>query len=174
MSNGYLLSLHLTFTQGLILGQLSVLVLLVLILKYLFLDSTKSPFETSSYHPPVNSNISIRNLNGFPPEAEGSVSVGSTESMEWFNLLVQQVSGWPPHADSVVDQIFHKVVETFRSGLRDNVPGADGDEIARKRIEDLANAVRPPALLVRLPPCLDHLLLVLNFDRITSRYTQLI
>ena len=51
MSGNYLFSLTPTFTQGLVLGQLSILVLLMLILKYLFLDSTKYPFETTSYHP---------------------------------------------------------------------------------------------------------------------------
>ena len=91
MSNGYLPSLHPTFTQGFILGQLSVLVLLVLILKYLFLDSTKSPFETSSYHPRVNSDVSLRNQHVFPPETDDKVSEKNAESMEWLSLLMQQV-----------------------------------------------------------------------------------
>jgi len=89
-----MLSLQPTFTQGLILGQLSVLVLLILILKYLFLDSTKSPFETSSYHPRVNSDVLLRNQKVFAPGTEEEILGRDGESMEWFSILLLQVSAY--------------------------------------------------------------------------------
>jgi maintenance of mitochondrial morphology protein 1 len=91
MANGHLFSLQPTFTQGLVIGQLSVLILLVLILKYLFLDSTKSPFETPSYHSRVNGDVSLRNQRAFPPEPEENPSGEDAESMEWFSTLLHQV-----------------------------------------------------------------------------------
>jgi maintenance of mitochondrial morphology protein 1 len=93
MGNGHLFSLQPTFTQGLVIGQLSVLILLVLILKYLFLDSTKSPFETPSYHSGVNSDVSPRNHRVFPPGLEEKPSGEDAESMEWFSALLHQVGG---------------------------------------------------------------------------------
>ncbi|KAK7058819.1 ERMES complex subunit mmm1 [Paramarasmius palmivorus] len=126
-SSNYIFSLQPTFTQGLIFGQLSILVLLYLILKYLFLDSTKYPFETSSYHPKVSSEtfskhqriISQRATNENPED----------ESAEWFNILL------------------HQVVDVYRSKLRDDMPGIDGDEIARRRLEEYANKIRPVGFL---------------------------
>jgi len=128
MGNNYIFSLQPTFTQGLILGQLSILVLLVLILKYLFLDSTEYPFETSSYHPRVDSNVSLRNRVNASQEIEQEIEQGD-ESAEWFNALL------------------HQVVDVYRAKLRDNLSGAEGDEVARKRIEDYANQIRPPGFL---------------------------
>ncbi|KAJ7462699.1 maintenance of mitochondrial morphology protein 1 [Mycena galericulata] len=119
MGNNYVFSLQPTFTQGLILGQLSILVLLVLILKYLFLDSTEYPFETSSYHP-LKQNISSQSVES---------TYENAESAEWFNMLL------------------HQIVEVYRSKLRDGLTGAEGDEIARKRVEDYANKIRPPGFL---------------------------
>lgn len=80
-----------TFTQGFLLGQLSVLVLLIFILKYLFLDSTQHPFETSSYQPRPENNLTLRNRRHQP----GNVVEGHdtyAESTEWLNALLQQVS----------------------------------------------------------------------------------
>jgi hypothetical protein len=92
MGGNYVLSLQPTFTQGLILGQLSILVLLVLILKYLFLDSTEHPFETSSYHPRVDSDLPLRNRKIISREVDDDdVQVKDAESAEWFNMLLQQV-----------------------------------------------------------------------------------
>ncbi|KAK7064487.1 maintenance of mitochondrial morphology protein 1 [Favolaschia claudopus] len=128
MGSNYVFSLQPTFTQGLILGQLSVLVLLVLILKYLFLDSTEQPFETSSYHPRVDNQRLLRKQNISPQSAPESVDE-APESAEWFNMLV------------------HQIVEIYRSKLRDGLTGVDGDEAARKRIEDYANRIRPPGFV---------------------------
>ncbi|KAJ7655127.1 maintenance of mitochondrial morphology protein 1 [Mycena polygramma] len=124
----YVFSFQPTFTQGLICGQLSILVLLVLILKYLFLDSTEYPFETSSYHPRVDSDRFPRKHNISSQSTADSVDE-KAESAEWFNMLL------------------HQVVETYRSKLRDGLAGAEGDEVARKRIEDYANKIRPPGFL---------------------------
>lgn len=90
MGNNYIFSLQPTFTQGLILGQLSILVLLVLILKYLFLDSTEYPFETSSYHPRVDSDVLLRNRINASQEVKQEVDHGD-ETAEWFNMLLLQV-----------------------------------------------------------------------------------
>jgi len=128
MGTNYVFSLQPTFTQGLILGQLSILVLLGLILKYLFLDSTKYPFETtSSYHPRVDSDGLLRKQN----ISSHSMLDGDekAESLEWFNMLLNQV------------------VEIYRSKLREDHSGLDGDEIARKQIEAYANKIRPPRFL---------------------------
>lgn len=42
-----------------------------------------------------------------------------------------------------------KILETYRSKLRDDLPGAEGDEVVRRKVEDFANKMRPAALLVR-------------------------
>ena len=44
-----------------------------------------------------------------------------------------------------------KVVQTYRSKLRDDISGAEGDEVARVRIESFANRIRPPSFIVRTP-----------------------
>ncbi|KAJ7275350.1 hypothetical protein B0H12DRAFT_1086870 [Mycena haematopus] len=128
MGNNYVFSLQPTFTQGFIFGQLSILVLLVLILKYLFLDSTEQRFETSPYHPRVDSERLLRKQN-FSSHSVTETVDEKAESAEWFNML------------------FHQIVEIYRSKLRDGLPGTEGDEVARKRIEDYANTIRPPGFL---------------------------
>jgi maintenance of mitochondrial morphology protein 1 len=90
MGSNYVFTLQPTFTQGLILGQLSILFLLVLILKYLFLNSTELP--NSSYHPRLDSDPSLRNQKHFSREAEEkNILEWGTESTEWFNMILQQV-----------------------------------------------------------------------------------
>lgn len=125
----YLLSLQPTFTQGLILGQLSVLVILGFILKYLFLDSSEYPFETSSYHPRIDSEVSLKQVWSNSWQADQQATGKDAESAEWFNRILKQV------------------VDVYRSKLRDDLFGAEGDEIARKRIEDYANTIRPPGFI---------------------------
>ncbi|KAF9458206.1 maintenance of mitochondrial morphology protein 1 [Collybia nuda] len=127
MGANYIFSIQPTFTQGLVLGQLSVLVLLVLILKYLFLDSTQNPFETSSYQPRLDRNIPQKSSSQTNDDVNQLDK--STETAEWFNSLV------------------HQVVDIYRSKLRDDLPGIAGDEIARKRVEDYANKIRPPGFI---------------------------
>ncbi|KAJ6519517.1 maintenance of mitochondrial morphology protein 1 [Mycena sanguinolenta] len=128
MGNNYVFSLQPTFTQGFILGQLSILALLVLILKYLFLDSTEQPFESSPYHLRVDSERLLRKQNLLSQAAAENID-DKAESAQWFNMLFQQI------------------VEIYRSRLRDGLPGTEGDEVARKRIEEYANKIRPPGFL---------------------------
>ena len=96
MGGNYIFSLQPTFTQGLIIGQLSILVLLGLVLKYLFLDSTQDPFERSSYHPHVDSDLSLQSQKFHSPSAKSEVQDDSTESTEWLNVLLRQVCKQPP------------------------------------------------------------------------------
>lgn len=77
-----------TFTQGFLLGQLSILILLVLILKYLFLDSTQHPFETSSYQPRPENDFTRRH---HPQNVVAEGHDRHPESTEWLNALLQQV-----------------------------------------------------------------------------------
>jgi len=127
MGNNYVFSLQPTFTQGLILGQVSILFLLALILKYLFIDSSESPVETSSYHPRLDSDSSRRSHHGLlSRDADWEKDA---ESAEWFNMLLQQVA------------------EVYRSKLRNDLAGPEGDEVARQRIENYANRIRPPGFL---------------------------
>ena len=123
---GYLLSLTPTFSQGLVLGQLSIIVVLWLILKYLFL--TQSSEESPLYHPiPKSSKADGPAYQ----QTEDSIdrSIEDVESAEWFNMLAQQIT------------------EVYRSKLRQDTPGDAGDEIARQRIEEFANKIRPAGLL---------------------------
>lgn len=43
-----------------------------------------------------------------------------------------------------------QVVDSYRTKLRGGLPGADGDDVARKRVEEFANKFRPSGFLVRL------------------------
>ncbi|KAF8078458.1 maintenance of mitochondrial morphology protein 1 [Lyophyllum atratum] len=129
MGANYIFSFEPTFTQGLMLGQLSVIVLLGLILKYIFLDSTQDPFETSTYQPRADNNFTLRAQKHELQEVTNERQDDDHESAEWLNTLLRQV------------------VDVYRSKLRDDLPGAEGDEIARKRIESYANRIRPPGFL---------------------------
>lgn len=40
-------------------------------------------------------------------------------------------------------------MDVYRSKLKDDVPGIEGDEIARKRIEAYANSIRPAGFVVK-------------------------
>ena len=83
MGSGYIFSLQPTFTQGFILGQLSILALLAVVLKYLFLDTELA--QNVPEHVPVSqpAHPSIR-----PDEKYTHVE---PESMEWLNALLHQV-----------------------------------------------------------------------------------
>jgi len=92
MGNDDIVSFRPTFTQGLLLGQLSVLVLLILVLKYLFLDSTQHPFQTSSYQPRGVNTLTLRNHGHEPQKLVPDAHTGLPESTEWLNALLQQVN----------------------------------------------------------------------------------
>ncbi|KAF9452617.1 maintenance of mitochondrial morphology protein 1 [Macrolepiota fuliginosa MF-IS2] len=132
MSSNYLFTFQPNFTQGLVLGQLSILILIGLVLRYLFLDSTQYPFETSSYHPRVDNDVLARKRKLDVAREEEKVAVDQdhdAESAEWFNVLLKQV------------------VDVYRLKLRDDLQGMEGDEVARRKIEEFANRVRPMGFL---------------------------
>jgi len=120
----FLLFFQPTFTQGLIIGQLSILILLGMILKYLFLESSQYPLETASYHQ-VDNDAFLRKRDLEVPNINLDQDSDASESTKWFNALLSQV------------------VDVYRSKLRDDIAGMEGDEVARKRIEVFANTIRP-------------------------------
>jgi maintenance of mitochondrial morphology protein 1 len=89
MGSNYILTLQPTFTQGLILGQLSVLVLLGLILRYLFLDA--SQFPTSSYRLTVEKDTPLLPQDILNDPITRGKADWSPESTEWFNVLLRHV-----------------------------------------------------------------------------------
>lgn len=95
MGGNYIFSLQPTFTQGLIIGQLSIIVLFGFVLKYLFLDSTQEPFERSSYHPRVDSDLTLQSQKFHSPSVKSEVQDDTTESTEWLNVLLRQVRKHP-------------------------------------------------------------------------------
>lgn len=125
MGNNYIFSLTPTFTQGLVLGQLSILVLLALVLKYLFFIPPESETETVPFHPLSKSNPSWHQ----DVKEDAKDSIPEQESAHWFNILARQV------------------VEVYRAKLQNNLTGYEGIEVARRKIEDHANALRPRGFL---------------------------
>jgi hypothetical protein len=87
MGNNYIFSLTPTFTQGLVLGQLSILVLLALVLKYLFFIPPESETETVPFHPLSKSSPSWHQ----DVEEDDTDSTPEKESAHWFNILARQV-----------------------------------------------------------------------------------
>ena len=90
----YLFSLTPTFTQGLVIGQLSILLLLAVILKYLFLDTkNEGPGEyAQAYESLPASGLANERVTLRPNARAGGNDGGEgVESAEWFNLIVQQV-----------------------------------------------------------------------------------
>jgi maintenance of morphology protein 1 len=43
-----------------------------------------------------------------------------------------------------------QVVDVYRQKIRNDLPGIEGDEVARRKIEEYANRIRPPGFLVSL------------------------
>ncbi|OCH96509.1 maintenance of mitochondrial morphology protein 1 [Obba rivulosa] len=136
MGDTYIFTLQPTFTQGLVLGQFSILFLLVLILKYLFFDSGSDySYRTATYQPKVEADTDEDDLRDVLLRAcaeKGNGAQGSAaeaESSDWLNILLQQL------------------LESYRSKLRGDKPGLEGDEIARRRVEDFANRMRPAGFL---------------------------
>lgn len=123
MGSNYIFSLTPTFTQGLILGQLSILVLLALVLKYLFFITPIEHSDAQSLHP--------RTVPDYPswsrtPQAEeDGTREASVESAAWFNSLARQI------------------IDVYRAKLQNGLTGLEGIEVARQRIEAYANTIRP-------------------------------
>ncbi|CCM00929.1 uncharacterized protein FIBRA_02976 [Fibroporia radiculosa] len=134
MGTAYFFTLQPTFTQGLILGQFSVLFLLIVVLKYLFLDGVSDrSYKTPSYQPKPEPDEEdavplLAEKLGVRPGKDDQ-SGGGIESADWLNGILQQV------------------LDAYRVKLRDGLSGAEGDEIARRRVEIYANKMRPPGFL---------------------------
>ena len=76
-----------TFTQGLILGQCSILALLAVILKYLFLDTERSqnvPVYADPAAPVLQPSILSAHVGEKPTRVD-------SESTAWLNTLLNQV-----------------------------------------------------------------------------------
>ncbi|CAE6521656.1 unnamed protein product [Rhizoctonia solani] len=115
-----LFSMTPTFTQGLVVGQLSILLLLVVIVKHLFLDSAKTqPVHTPA---PLPVRQPLKESEKAKINAQRVWRDGDAETAEWFNLLL------------------NLCVQTYREELRANLQGAAGNEAARARIERWVNA----------------------------------
>ncbi|KAI6044974.1 hypothetical protein EDC04DRAFT_2637830 [Pisolithus marmoratus] len=123
MGSNYVFSLTPTFTQGLVLGQLSILVLLVLVLKHLFFVSPVDQSDIPNFHPRTVPDHP--SWNRTPKVEEDSPREASLESAVWFNLLARQV------------------IDVYRAKLQDGLTGLEGIEVARQRIEAYANTTRP-------------------------------
>jgi len=125
MGSSYIFSLQPTFTQGFILGQFSILALFAVILKYLFLDTEPSS-KVVERDPPVSQPTR--------PSArlhDNHIHTES-ESTEWLNALL------------------HQAADVYRSKLRDDFQGVQGDEVLRRRVEDFVNLMRPSGVLDRI------------------------
>ncbi|THH34108.1 hypothetical protein EUX98_g13 [Antrodiella citrinella] len=133
MGNAYFLTMQPTFTQGLVLGQVSIFALLFVILKYLFFVSAKEDAQATLLYQPrlAHSGESAEDgsLGDSTPESSTERKADSAESADWLNVVL------------------HLVLEAYRSKLRDNLSGPEGDEVARKRVEAFANKMRPPAFV---------------------------
>ena len=101
----YVFTLTPTFTQGLILGQVSILLLVYFILKYLFFDSKSAQFlEGSSeedvplFRPSFSAEkfIATAFLQKKVKEHHEEHDGDSVESAEWLNVLLKQVSSRVP------------------------------------------------------------------------------
>lgn len=90
MSSHFPLFFQPTFTQGLIIGQLSILILLGTILKYLFLESSQYP--PTAYHQQVDNDAFVRQRNFQARQTLPEHDPDVYESTEWFNVLMKQVS----------------------------------------------------------------------------------
>lgn len=84
MGSGYIFALQPTFTQGFILGQFSILALLAVVLKYLFLD-TESTQKVGERDPLVS-----QPTRPSTRTEENDVHV-DPESTEWLNALLHRV-----------------------------------------------------------------------------------
>jgi maintenance of mitochondrial morphology protein 1 len=87
----YVLTLSPTFTQGFILGQLSILILLALILKYLFLDSSNEPLTPGLLAPPKSGQGTTIVVDSNGIELPSTSLQEGLESTEWFNLIIREV-----------------------------------------------------------------------------------
>jgi maintenance of mitochondrial morphology protein 1 len=160
MANAHIFTLQPTFTQGLIIGQLSILFLLVVVLKYLFLDPVSDqPYKYSSYQPRPSrddsdlqsSSDDVEKPSSKKTSGRADIDTGSgVESADWINILLHQVrySLHTAHPSLLPVLSILQVVDAYRAKLRSDLPGAEGDEVARRRVEEFANKIRPASFVV--------------------------
>ncbi len=67
-----------------------------------------------------------------------------TGSMRCYNKYVYQVA-----QKLAFHRVATQVVNVYRSKLRNDLAGPQGDEVARQRVEAYANRIRPAGFLVR-------------------------
>lgn len=96
MGSAYIFTLQPTFTQGLVLGQVSILCLLVVILKYLFFDpATAQPYKATSYQPRfVREEDETASQSELGAHADVEATQGEAEGVEsagWLNILLHHV-----------------------------------------------------------------------------------
>ena len=99
----YIFTLTPTFAQGLILGQVSILLLVYFILKYLFFESKSAqlPEESSEedtplFRPSFSTEKFIATAllqTKTKKKQDEERDEDSVESAEWLNILLKQVSG---------------------------------------------------------------------------------
>jgi len=131
-----LFSLTPTFTQGLVLGKLSILLLLAFILRYLFFETNPPSSEESE---PETDTAAMTDADKPPRDQqplglpvpvvptphtfkesfidEFPVDATRRESLEWFNLLLNGLT------------------KSYRAHLHGNLTGTAANEAARRRIE---------------------------------------
>ncbi|KDQ08454.1 hypothetical protein BOTBODRAFT_165878 [Botryobasidium botryosum FD-172 SS1] len=138
-----LFSLTPTFTQGLVLGQFSILTLLYFIVRYLFLDTTSQQADSNPSSPTLVP-TPLHPQKDRAAAANGGVDIcldsasRSPESAEWLSELAEQV------------------IQVYRAEWRDHLAGSEGEEAARIHVERWANKYRGAGLLVRLDPVKIH------------------
>ncbi|GJJ09495.1 hypothetical protein Clacol_003718 [Clathrus columnatus] len=125
MTMGELLSFHPTFTQGFIFGQLSIILLLAFILKYLFFGSVLTP----PYQLPTSTFTTTNHFENQSSKEQVAKNLKKSESVEWLNLIVEEI------------------INTYRAELCENKSGVEGIELARQKIERQLNSLRPPTLM---------------------------
>ena len=98
MGSGYIFSLQPTFTQGFILGQFSILALLAVVVKYLFLD-------TEPAHKVAERTAPVSQPTRTATRLDGDATHIESESTEWLNSLLHQVCRYYQPASAFVCQL---------------------------------------------------------------------
>jgi maintenance of morphology protein 1 len=123
------------------LGQFSILALLAAVLKYLFLDTDLAQ-NVAERTPPVSQPTT---------RLDGDTTHIEPESTEWLNALLRQVCRYYQPASAPLYTTLHlhnQVADVYRSKLRDDLQGVEGDEVLHRRVEDFVNLMRPSGVLV--------------------------
>ncbi|KAG8931723.1 ERMES complex subunit mmm1 [Tulasnella sp. 417] len=123
-------SLTPTFTQGLVIGQVSIFLLLALILRYLFLEpavSSRPPSLPALAAAARQQHETSRSTS--KDDALEADDPPPAETAEWFNVILQNIA------------------QAYRQQIRNTLEGPSGDEAARRRVEGWLNDRRSASLL---------------------------